>query len=84
MQAAVASAVSVFCGQGARRARNWRHNRPNSPYRKAREAMYASGSGLCPAQKAALEARLVAELQQKLQQQQSALSAAEEETTDDC
>jgi hypothetical protein len=23
-------------GQGARRARNWRHNRPNSPYNKSR------------------------------------------------
>jgi hypothetical protein len=77
MQAAVASAVSVFCGQGARRARNWRHNRPNSPYRKAREAgMFASGSGLCPAQKAELEARLVEELKKQLQQQNA--------TTDDC
>ena len=48
---AVAATAAIVCGgQGARRKRNWRHNRPNSPYNLAR---MASG-GLCPAQQAAL------------------------------
>jgi hypothetical protein len=50
---ALASIPVVCGGQGARRKRNWRHNRPNSPYNLAR--IGALGGGNCPAQQAQLE-----------------------------
>jgi hypothetical protein len=53
MFAIASNTVVCMGGQGARRKRNWRHNRPNSPYNLARIA--ALGGGLCPAQQAQLE-----------------------------
>jgi hypothetical protein len=44
MLALASNSVVCMGGQGARRARNWRHNRPNSPYRLPHIAI------LCPAQ----------------------------------
>ena len=74
--AAATFTVTVCGGQGARRSRNWRHNRPNSPYRLARDFIrMASVTSLSPAQQQSIleQARLDAQKQQ----QQSA-------PTDDC
>ena len=53
---------SVVCmgGQGARRKRNWRHNRPGSPYYLARHGL----AGLCPEQQRAAEERAALEQKQ--------------------
>jgi hypothetical protein len=86
MQAAVAMSMPVCMGgQGARRARNWRHNRPGSPYclarllaeQAAREHPFTADlSSLCPAQRLAVEqARLAQQKQQ---------SAPPPEEADDC
>jgi hypothetical protein len=71
MLALAFNAVVCMGGQGARRKRNWRHNRPNSPYNLARIAMLGD-AGLCPAQREQLEKqRREAEAQRKAEQTQS-------------
>ena len=82
LHAAVAATAVVVCGgQGARRARNWRHNRPTSPYNLAR---LASSGGLCPAQQAALEAQQRAVLEQAQQQAAQQAQQQSRDSDGDC
>lgn len=64
---AVAVSVTICGGQGARRKANWRHNQPNSPYRRALVAAY--------------EEELKAREQGRLQEQKERKEQAAEEPT---